>query len=690
MKKVIYIYWGQNFKSAPTIVTKCLLSWKLKNPNWKIIELNDENLHEYIDIEKEIPNIQKKNITKTSYSDIVRIFLLEKYSGCWCDATTFSNESLDNWLDKHISTGFFAFNKPGKDRLLSTWFLYSEENNYIIKKWKERTILYWINHDKMHDYFWFHYLFGDLYNCDKKFQELWDSTPKISADGPTYIQKEGLLQTLSNLVKEHIHKVKTPIYKLSYKYDTTKYNENCNLSYLLNKVYTHNQGKFTIRNLTLVKDLDSLLTVNRMDIVVNLIYCNFYDKKYKSTFARDLYINQKKSEKGNDLNEHTLEIKDKFVSDKRGEEEWIEKYNNLIDHVKNNTFIWHDNIREIDMITIEKKSSELVRGAHRVAANYYFNKDIYAAYSTESKHIHKCKIKDYDFIFNKFIDLKKNTLVYILFPKYNNIKNEKFIKESIKKDKYMNLLYDKKIKLNEKGFIYFLTILYQIHDINGVGSLNYDVIRNKLLNSYTNNDLIIYFIEKNCSQNHIIHFKKNIIRKYIDNNNHFTFHVCDNHKETKNIAQFVLNNNNIYFANYNNIDKFNINYPSLNDIKNTKINKKINVHEIIKDVYIKSNDYCIVGSKILALFGIRNNKDIDIISHNLSTDDFDNDNKHFINFLNMEPDDIIYNPNNHMYFFNVKCITPNLYLKFKKARFNQTKDNKDQFDIDNLEQLLKK
>ena len=56
----------------------------------------------------------------------------------------------------------------------------------------------------------------------------------------------------------------------------------------------------------------------------------------------------------------------------------------------------------------------------------------------------------------------------------------------------------------------------------------------------------------------------------------------------------------------------------------------------------------------------------------------------------MEPDDIIYNPNNHMYFFNVKCITPNLYLKFKEARFNQTKDNKDKFDIDNLEQLLKK
>jgi hypothetical protein len=74
MKKVIYIYWAQQFINAPTIVNKCLLSWKLKNPTWKIIELDDHNLSEYINIEEEIPNIQKKNITKTSYSDIIRFF----------------------------------------------------------------------------------------------------------------------------------------------------------------------------------------------------------------------------------------------------------------------------------------------------------------------------------------------------------------------------------------------------------------------------------------------------------------------------------------------------------------------------------------------------------------------------------------------------------------------------------------
>ena len=163
MKKVIFIYWAQKFINAPIVVKKCLLSWKLKNPTWEIIELNDDNLSEYINIEEEIPDIQKKDIHKCHYADIVRIFLLEKYGGVWCDATTYCNKSLDDWLDKNISTGFFGFDKPREDKLLSSWFLYSEENNYIIQKWKEKTILYWKNHNKMHHYFWFHYLFGDLY-----------------------------------------------------------------------------------------------------------------------------------------------------------------------------------------------------------------------------------------------------------------------------------------------------------------------------------------------------------------------------------------------------------------------------------------------------------------------------------------------------------------------------------------------
>ena len=72
-----------------------------------------------------------------------------------------------------------------------------------------------------------------MYNSDNKFKKLWDSTPKISANGPHYIQNQGLLNKISDNVKNHINEVKTPLYKLTYKYDEKKYNEECNLSYIM-------------------------------------------------------------------------------------------------------------------------------------------------------------------------------------------------------------------------------------------------------------------------------------------------------------------------------------------------------------------------------------------------------------------------------------------------------------------------
>lgn len=714
MEKLLFIYWGQKFINAPIIVNKCLLSWKLKNPTWKIIELDDENLSEYINIEDEIHEIKKKNITKASYSDIIRIFLLEKYGGCWCDATTFCNESLDKWLNNKNSTGFFGF-ELNEDRLLSSWFLYSNKNNYIIKKWKESVVKYVNNrnilgsdniypslniwNDSKYDYnhyFWFHYLFGDLYNSDNKFKEIWDLTPKISADEPHIIQGNGLINKLSDKVKNHINEVKTPVYKLTYRYDIEKYNDNCNLAYLLNKIYTTDEDeRFSISDKKLVTDITTLITIKRMDVIIDMIYCKFYDKKINSNFASNLYIENKKSEKGEELNEHNKDIQDKWVSSKNGAENWIESLNKLIDDIKNDKYYWDNNCRAIDSVTINE-NNKLIRGAHRVAICNYFNKPLYAIHNNEGEHLHLCEsMKYYDYIFNEYVKQKNNTQIFILYPKYNNEKNDTFITETIKNDSKMNLLYKKDIELNEKGFIYFLMIIYQIHDIGGYDNFNYNVIRNKLKNSYSKNKITIYFIEKDYNQEYIVNFKKNIIRKYIANEkNNFGFHVTDNHDETVNISLFVLNNNNLFFANNNNINYFTNKYPSLDTIKNTDINQKINVKEIIKDLNInlKSEDerenYCIVGSVILTLFGIRKNKDIDIVTHNLDVFSKDNHNNDFKKFINTEPDEIIFNPNNHFYFFNIKCITAKKYLEFKIARYQKTRDDKDELDINNLKLLL--
>jgi hypothetical protein len=236
MIKTIYILWFQGFDKAPEIVKKCVNSWKHYNHDWNIVLIDNNNLLNYIKIDNYITNY--KNINNIALSDIIRCILLKLYAGLWVDATTFCNKPLNNWLPNYINAGFFAFNKPGPDRLLSSWFLYSDKNNYIIDKWYNKTIEYYKNHDTPHTYFWFHYLFGDLYSSDNIFKEIWDNVPKISANGtgPHYLQEKGMFNNLSTQNKLDIDNKITPLYKLTYKCEFSKYDKNKNLYYLYSTI----------------------------------------------------------------------------------------------------------------------------------------------------------------------------------------------------------------------------------------------------------------------------------------------------------------------------------------------------------------------------------------------------------------------------------------------------------------------
>lgn len=196
MEKSIFIYWDQKFINAPNFIKKCLLSWKLENPTWKIIELNQNNLKDYIDIETEISNCSNKD-----YINIIGIFLLEKYGGCWCNPTTFCNRSLDVWLNEYNSSGFFAFNNIEQGKLLSTCFIYSEKKNYIIQEWKKKIINYY-NYDNKKVTFINNYLLTDLYNSDDTFKKLLNLIPKKSVNQLNYIIE----------FENHTNNIKSPSY----------------------------------------------------------------------------------------------------------------------------------------------------------------------------------------------------------------------------------------------------------------------------------------------------------------------------------------------------------------------------------------------------------------------------------------------------------------------------------------------
>lgn len=270
--KIIWFLWLQGIENAPYVVRRCEDSWRVHNPGWNFIVLNEKNIGEYFDINSVIKK-NHKYITPQAISDIIRINLLNNFGGVWVDATCFCNKPLDDWLDRYMDMGFFAFHTPGDDRPISSWFLssspeakitsrfceevnrywltnyFSNQNNYIgrflythahtrMKRSRYDSTRFWLLFTLMrifqvYPYFWFHYLFGLLIGKDKSFKQEWSSTEKYSADIPHLLQKYGLFKPLSKQAKLEIDKKETPIYKLTWKYDEARYVKGCVLEYLL-------------------------------------------------------------------------------------------------------------------------------------------------------------------------------------------------------------------------------------------------------------------------------------------------------------------------------------------------------------------------------------------------------------------------------------------------------------------------
>lgn len=99
----IWIYWD-NPNKMPLVVKQCVDSILLKNNNSKVNIISEENVNDFVEIP---PIIRKKYkqgiISKTHFSDVVRVSLLLKYGGVWVDATLYMVHSIPECIWKNSS-----------------------------------------------------------------------------------------------------------------------------------------------------------------------------------------------------------------------------------------------------------------------------------------------------------------------------------------------------------------------------------------------------------------------------------------------------------------------------------------------------------------------------------------------------------------------------------------------------------
>lgn len=267
----IWTLWFQGFHAAPPIVRSCLDSWRRHNPDWEIVELDERSLRDWLD-PSELPPRNRTDITPAALSDIIRINLLAKHGGVWADATCFCCKPLDAWLRRCMHSGFFAFEHPGIDRILSSWFMATRRGCILPVKVRDAVNAYWRNHRfsnqhrktgramvrtlsallnqdvrttrywlsgfvpramRVYPYFHFHYIFAEVIRRDAESRDIWERRYRFSANIPHRLRFTGFASPLPPHLKSAIDNRDDPLYKLSWKRVPRDLRDTDTLGYLL-------------------------------------------------------------------------------------------------------------------------------------------------------------------------------------------------------------------------------------------------------------------------------------------------------------------------------------------------------------------------------------------------------------------------------------------------------------------------
>lgn len=92
----VFVFWWQGLDGAPDIVKSCIASMRRHIGSHPLVVITRDNVRDYVDIPAYIyEKVERKIITLTHFSDILRFALLERYGGLWLDATIMITRDID-------------------------------------------------------------------------------------------------------------------------------------------------------------------------------------------------------------------------------------------------------------------------------------------------------------------------------------------------------------------------------------------------------------------------------------------------------------------------------------------------------------------------------------------------------------------------------------------------------------------
>ena len=206
-EKIIWQYWHQGTKEAPKIIKKCLLSVKEQMKGYKQIVLDYNSIKDYVELpDRYYRLLEDKKMKIAHFSDVLRVYLLEKYGGTWIDSTIYLTDKIP---DEIMNSNFCILQKDILSDLSgnnnSCFFIHNKEYSAHIAMMKNILDKYWAENDFVINYFMFEHISTMLSQNEFKIDEF-----------------------------EKIKKL-TPIHKLTYKKPKKTAQKNTYYDYILNE-----------------------------------------------------------------------------------------------------------------------------------------------------------------------------------------------------------------------------------------------------------------------------------------------------------------------------------------------------------------------------------------------------------------------------------------------------------------------
>ena len=411
-------------------------------------------------------------------------------------------------------------------------------------------------------------------------------------------------------------------------------------------------------------DAKELIVADRIDLIAKIKYVEAYVNNYSGHFFNDLYIEHIGSFTNGTFIESTQR------DTKNTKDAYVSTFNKLIDDIKVNGID-----PNISIIPVGKNNT-ILDGAHRVAIASYFGIKIPVVYFDEiqvkndaSFFENRMLPKNYlDYIIYHYCKNKNNIYTACLWPIANS-KNELFPKVEEIFANNCTIVYKRKIDVNIHMLRNFMIQVYSGFD--WLGALNDHFIGASAYAEDVNDKsgyLTLFILENDDLQN--IKRIKNEIRDLYKIGNS-SIHISDTHEESMNILQMLLNDNSLHCLKYAEPDKY------------KKFNLQIeNLKQEFKTHGIDQDDLAIDSGSVLALYGLRDTRDIDCIS-NLNLENINKIEKHEHNeyYYDVDVSDIINNPINHFYYYGLKFVSIPLLIDMKKKRYKDNNETKDKDDI---------